>query len=138
MTWKQTKKAAVLVLMLCGALAVAHGQQTVFNVPTTDVLDKGKVYFELDISAKPNNSEALNKFSSFVPRFVVGTGGRVEVGLNITGNIQPGPDSTTLVPAVKWKVYDGGDNGWAVAVGNHLFIPVRNKSYEVGNHSYVI
>lgn len=138
MAWKQIKKAAVLVLMLCGALTVADGQQTVFNVPTTDVLDKSKVYFELDISAKPNDSDALNKFSSFVPRFVVGTGGRVEVGLNITGNIQPGPDSTTLVPAVKWRVYDGGDNGWAIAVGNHLFIPVRNKSYKVGNHSYVM
>src|SRR5205814_10404556 len=73
---------SVVFLTLCRALTVARGQQTVFNVPTTDVLDKGKAYFELDISAKPNNSDALNKFSSFVPRVVVGAGGRVEVGLN--------------------------------------------------------
>jgi hypothetical protein len=129
---------AAACVLLWGAFSTTHAQQTVFNVPTTDVLDKGKVYFELDISAKPNDSDALNKFSSFVPRLVVGTGGRVEIGLNLIGNIQPGPDSTTLVPAVKWKVYDGGDNGWAIAVGNHVFIPVCNKSYDLGNHSYVM
>jgi hypothetical protein len=32
----------------------SRGQQTIFNVPTTDVLDKGKVYAELDVSFKPN------------------------------------------------------------------------------------
>ncbi len=129
---------ATLILILFCRLSLVHGQQTVFNVPTTDVLDKGKVYFELDISAKPNDSDALNKFSSFVPRLVVGAGSRVEVGLNILGNVQPGPDSTTLAPAVKWKVYDGKDNGWAVAVGDNVFIPVRNKSYDAGTYAYTM
>jgi hypothetical protein len=114
-----------------------RAQQTVFNVPTTDVLDKGKVYFELDISAKPNDSDALNKFSSFVPRLVVGAGSRVEVGLNILGNIQPGPDSTTLVPNIKWKFYQGKDNGWAIVAGAHLHVPVRNTAYNVGTYDYV-
>lgn len=126
--------AVVVMFAIAGNAGTAHAQQTVFNVPTTDVLDKGKVYFELDISAKPNEP----RFSSFVPRVVVGTGGRVEVGLNVTGNIQPGADSTTLVPAVKWKVYDGEDNGWAIAVGNNLFIPVRNKSYDAGAYAYTM
>jgi len=105
-------------------------------VPTTDVLDKGKVYVELDAAFKTNDSDAVNKFSSFVPRIVVGVGGKVEIGLNVTGNIQPGADSTTIVPTIKWKPYDGKDNGWAFIVGNNLFIPVRNKSYDVGNYSY--
>src|SRR6476620_11409415 len=115
------KRILMLFAGFVGAFGVAHGQQTVFNVPTTDVLDKGKVYFELDFSAKPNDSLAVNKFSSFVPRVVVGAGHRIEIGLNITGNIQPGADSTTLVPTLKWKIYDGGDNGWAMVVGEHLF-----------------
>lgn len=125
---------ALLFLLLCGAHSNALSQQTVFNVPTTDVLPAGKVYVELDVSAKPNEP----KFSSFVPRLVIGMGSRVEVGVNITGNIQPGPDSTTIVPAVKWKVYDGRDNGWAIAVGNNLFIPVRNKSYDAGTYAYTM
>ena len=133
------RKGAIFVAacaLLCGVFSATNAQQTVFNVPTTDVLDKGKVYFELDISAKPNDSAALNKFSSFVPRIVAGAGGRVEVGLNILGNVQPGADSTTLAPALKWKVYDGGGNGWAVAVGDNLYFPVRNKGYNAGTYAY--
>jgi hypothetical protein len=142
MTLRESKKTVaapgILLLALCGAVTVADAQQTVFNVPTTDVLDKGKVYFELDISAKPNDSDAQNKFSSFVPRVVVGAGHNIEIGLNITGNVQPGRDSTTLVPAFKWRIYNGGDNGWAMTVGSHAFIPVHNKAYDIGNYSYTM
>lgn len=134
---------ALLMLLIAALFCLcseqrAQAQETVFNVPTTDVLASGKVYFELDISAKPNKTDALNRFSSFVPRIVVGVGRSVEVGLNVTGNIQPGRDATTLVPAVKCRVYNGGDNGWAIVVGNNLFIPVRNKSYKFGTFAYVM
>jgi hypothetical protein len=126
----------VLIVFISGT-SRAHAQQTIFNVPTTDVLDRGKVYAELDASFKPNDSDAVNRFSSFVPRVVVGVGGRVEVGLNVTGNIQPGPDSTTLVPAIKYKFYDGGNNGFTIVGGDHLFIPVRNRAYDAGNYVYL-
>jgi hypothetical protein len=121
-------------MLACASLA--HAQQTIFNVPTTDVLDAGKVYFELDVSFKPNNSQTVGRFSSFVPRIVVGAGGHVEVGLNINGNIQPGPDATTLAPTIKWKPYQGKANGVAVVVGDDLFIPVRNRAYNAGNYVY--
>jgi hypothetical protein len=133
-----TLAAALLLLLLFGLFASAHAQQTVFNVPTTDVLDKGKVYFELDISVKPNDTDALGQFSSFVPRLVVGAGGKVELGVNILGNIQPGTDSTIIAPAMKWKVYDGKDNGWAIAIGDNLYFPVRNKAYNAGTYAYTM
>lgn len=123
-------------VLLCAGISAAHAQQTIFNVPTTDVLDRGKVYFELDVSFKPSDSTLVSKFSSFVPRVVVGAGSRVEIGLNITGNIQPGADTTTLVPAIKWKPYQGKDNGVAIVVGDHLYLPVRNRSYNAGNYVY--
>lgn len=130
--------SAAVFLLVCGISTTVHAQQTIFNVPSSDVLDKGKVYFELDVTFKPNkdSDNVVPRFSSFVPRIVVGAGGRVEVGLNINGNIQPGPDATTLVPAIKWKAYDGGDNGWVFVVGDHPFIPVHNRSYDVGNYVY--
>jgi hypothetical protein len=129
----------VLFILSLGVLTLAAGasveaQQTVFNVPTTDALDQGKSYFELDVSAKPVDPE----FSSFVPRLVFGAGHGIEAGVNFNGNIQPGADSTTIVPAIKWKFYDGGENGWAAAVGDNVYIPVHNKSYDFGNFSYVI
>ena len=129
--------SALALLFLCAAADAARAQQTIFNVPSTDVLERGKVYFELDASFKPNDSEALGHFSSFVPRVVVGAGGRVELGLNVTGNVQPGPDATTLVPTFKFKAYDGSKkNGIALVFGDHLFFPVRNRAYNAGNYVY--
>jgi hypothetical protein len=129
---------AALVLLLVSLPASAYAQQTIFNVPSSDVLDRGKVYGELDVTFKPNDADdnAVGRFSSFVPRVVFGTGGRVEVGLNLTGNINPGADSTTLVPAIKWNAYDGGANGWSIVLGDNAFIPMRNKSYDFGNYVY--
>lgn len=130
--------SAIILGVALLAPAALHAQQTIFNVPSADVLDRGKVYAELDLPFKPNNDpdNLVGRFSSFVPRVVVGVGRGVEIGLNITGNINPGPDSTTLVPAIKCKAYDGGDNGWAIVLGNNVFIPVRNKSYDLGNYVY--
>ncbi len=136
--WKALGGFGLWVLLMTILSIKGNAQQTVFNVPTTDVLDKGKVYFELDISAKPNESTAVPKFSSFVPRLVVGAGHRIEAGVNILGNIQPGPDSTTIAPTIKWKSYDGGDNGWAMVIGNNLFIPIRNRTYTIGTYTYAM
>jgi hypothetical protein len=134
--YTQLAGIAALLLILLGFSVTIRAQQTIFNVPTTDVLDRGKVYAELDVSFKPTDSAFISKFSSLVPRVVVGAGGNVEIGLNLTGNIQPGPDTTTLVPTAKWKLYQGKDNGWAFVVGDNLFIPVRNRAYNAGNYVY--
>lgn len=114
----------------------AFAQQTIFNVPSPDVLEKGKIYFELDATFKTNDQETLRRFSSFVPRVVAGIGGAAEVGLNLTGNVQPGRDATTLVAAIKWRVYDNEKNGVQIIVGDSVFVPLRNKSYNVGNYAY--
>ena len=71
-------------MLILGVGFRIHGQQTIFNVPTTDVLDKGKVYAEIDANLKPTDGALVPKFSSFVPRVVVGAGNRIEVGLNMT------------------------------------------------------
>ena len=126
--------AFVLTLLLG---VQANAQQTIFNVPTTDILDTGKVYVELDTSFKMNDQDALGKFSSLVPRIVVGTGGNVEVGLNVAGNIHPGADVTTVVPTVKWRFYQNEKNGVALVAGTNFFIPVRNRAYNFGTYSYV-
>jgi hypothetical protein len=115
----------------------SQAQQTVFNVPTADVLDKGKVYVELDAAFKTNNQDALRRFSSFVPRIVVGTGKNVEIGLNITGNINPGADSTTLVPTAKWRFYQNKKKDIALFAGTNFYIPVCNRSYKFGSYSYL-
>lgn len=112
-------------------------QQTIFNVPTTDVLDLGKVYAELDVSFKTNDQAVLRKFSSFVPRIVVGVGENVEIGMNLIGNIQPGADTTTLVPTVKWRFYQNEKKDVSLMAGTNFYIPVRNRAYNFGTYSYL-
>ena len=127
----------IVILAFSFAAVSAFGQQTIFNIPSTDVLDRGQVYGELDVSFKTNCEASVCRFSSFVPRLVAGAGHNIEIGLNVTGNIQPGADTTTLVPAFKWRPYHNSDKGWAIVAGDHVFIPVKNKSYNIGNYVYV-
>ena len=47
-------RLSILMVVFMTAMTVS-AQQTVFNVPTADVMDKGKVYVELDASFKTNN-----------------------------------------------------------------------------------
>src|ERR1044072_1129248 len=75
-----TQIAAVATVLGAALLGptVLHAQQTIFNVPTTDVLDRGKVYVELDASLKPTDGALVPRFSSFVPRVVFGAGSGIE------------------------------------------------------------
>jgi len=123
--------------MILMSLTAARSQQTIFNVPTVDVLDRGKVYFEIDAGFKFNNQQALRRFSGFVPRIVVGVGRNVELGLNVLGNIQPGKDSTTLSIPIKWRFYQNEKKGIAMVARSHFYIPVRNRTYNFGTHAYV-
>jgi hypothetical protein len=77
---------------------------------------------------EPTAGSDVPKFSSFVPRIVIGAGGNVEVGLNLTGNIQPGPDSTTLVPTIKWKPFQETENGWEIVIGDIDRAPVATST----------
>jgi hypothetical protein len=126
-----------IIFTVLAAVVSVDAQQTIFNVPSADVLEKGNVYGELDASFKTNCQLALCRFSSFVPRVVVGAGGNVEVGLNVTGNVQPGADSTTLVPAIKWRFYQNEKSGIALFAGSNFYIPVRNRAYDIGSYSYL-
>lgn len=123
--------ALVFGFLLLAPLRLCVAQETVFNVPNGDVLDKGKVYGELDITYRHSSGSA-----GFTPRVVVGVGGRIEVGLNANGIGVPGELQTTPTPTFKWKVYDGGSNGWAFLVGDEIFVPVQNRAYNVGNYLY--
>src|SRR3974377_1233295 len=82
-----------LPLLLTFAGSGAHGQQTVFDVPSADVLDKGKVYGELDGTVRPVDPQ-----SPFTPRVVVGVGHRIEAGVNFNGLTAPATGQTEISP----------------------------------------
>ena len=67
--------AAFLVFTTVFA-APTLAQETIFNVPSGDILDKGKVYGEFDFAYLRDASAG-----SYTPRLVAGIGHRVEVGI---------------------------------------------------------
>ena len=120
-----------MLALLVAAASGARAQETIFNVPSGDVLDRGKVYGELDITYRPDDGSA-----GYTPRVVVGIGHRIEIGLNLNGLGTPGPEQAAPTPTIKWKAYDGGNNGWAFLVGDDLFLPAQNRTYRAGNYVY--
>ena len=108
-------------------------QETIFNVPNGDILDEGKFYGEFDFTYLQSASNG-----TYTPRLVVGIGHKIEIGVNVNGISTPArPSQTTQAPTFKWKVYDGSENGWAFIIGNDVFVPVENRSYNVGNYIYL-
>jgi len=130
-------RSLLVPFLLLAAAGSCLAQQAIFNVPSADILESGKVYLEMDAAVKIDRTSHFRRFSSFVPRVVVGVGGNVEIGLNIMGNVQPGSDSTTLVPTVKWKFYESAKNKVALFGGANVYIPVRNRFYNIGTWSYL-
>ena len=100
------KPRMILLWALFAALAAhARAQQTIFNVPSADVLGPRRVYLEVDELFRP----AEPRFSSTTVRGVVGLFPRVEAGVNFGGLISPGPVVPTATVAVKAQPLRLGD-----------------------------
>jgi hypothetical protein len=117
-------------LALCAG-RTARAQQTVFDVPSPDVLDKGKLYFELDGTARP-----VNPMYTFTPRIVIGAGHDIEAGMNFDGLSEPATGQNIVSPTVKWRPWKDEEAGWSFYVGDGLFFPVRKRTYDAGNYFY--
>ncbi len=123
------KFLALLVLVLPAARA--YGQETVFDVPSADILDKGKVYGELDGTVRP-----VDPMATFTPRVVVGIGHQIEIGMNFNGLSAPTVGELDVSPTIKWRPWNDVDSGWSFFAGDDLFFPVRQRTYNVGNYFY--
>lgn len=122
---------AFFLLVLPFLALPALGQETVFDVPSPDILDQGKVYGELDGTARP-----VDPIYTFTPRVVVGLGDRIEAGVNFIGLSEPSSGQVTISPTVKWRLWEGGNSGWSFFVGDNGFFPARKREYNAGNYFY--
>lgn len=117
--------------MVFFAAKTARGQETVFDVPSADILDQGKVYGELDGTVRP-----VDLISTFTPRVVFGIGHEIEIGVNFDGLTTPVTAELELSPTIKWRVWTVGTTGWSFYVGDDLFFPVRRRTFNAGDYSY--
>lgn len=117
-------------LLLLAPLGLA--QQTVFNVPSADVLKRGKVYFELDVTAAPVSGDV-----AATPRMVFGLGRNFEAGFNLGAFSTASGTVANFVPTIKWKVHEWTKQGVSLLVGDNMFVPLESTSYRAGNYVYV-
>src|SRR3954471_20670278 len=83
----------VLLLLLFVLVAqTASAQSTIFNIPSTDTVDKGKGYFEFDFLAQAPGPTTGSSVTIYNPRALVGLAHDTEIGVNIP--IYHVPDST--------------------------------------------
>src|SRR5215470_6364988 len=113
---------AALVLFVFAERATA--QSTIFNIPTTDTVAKGKVYFEFDYLPQIPKPDASDRLHIVNPRIVAGPGGNVEVGANVATYHLPGNNTVLFQPNIKWKFMDDNNAGLAAAGGGILFTPL--------------
>jgi hypothetical protein len=112
-------------------VSLAYGQETVFDVPNADILDAGKVYGELDGTVR-----VVDPLATFTPRVVIGIGHQIEVGVNFDGLSAPTLGPLEISPTVKWRIWKSEATGWSFYVGDDLYFPVRERTYNAGNYVY--
>ncbi|HYX20746.1 MAG TPA: hypothetical protein VFA98_07875 [Thermoanaerobaculia bacterium] len=110
---------------LSAMAATTRAQQTIFNVPSADVLDPGKVYAEVDELFRPTEP----KFSSTTVRGVYGVLPGMEAGVNFGGFSSPGSTIPTATLAVKIQPVHAG--GFTLTAGGYGLFYLRGS--EDGN-----
>jgi hypothetical protein len=116
-----------MMIFFCGH---ALAQSTIFNIPTTDTVAKGKAYAEFDFLPQ---IPAPDGFRTFIynPRIVIGAPHNVEFGVNVPiYNYTSGSGDVTYAyfqPNAKWKFYDKADSGVAMAIGGVLNTPLNHR-----------
>lgn len=120
-------KAVLFVFAILVSGASANAQSTLFNIPSTDVVAKKKVYLEFDVLTHME-SYANGGFTGIVPRAVVGLGKNVEIGVNVSFTRNGQPNSVEVQPNVKYQAYYNEKKGVAVSTGAILYAPVTRRS----------
>jgi hypothetical protein len=124
------KRAVFRLLVMVSFVLAAQSlmaQTTIFNIPTTDTVAKGKVYFEFDFLPQTPKPDFANRAYIYNPRLVVGLSSNVEAGVNVP-LFHTSPSTNTFVePNIKWKFFNDDNGGIAAAGGGILVTPANHR-----------
>ncbi|MDP4233304.1 MAG: hypothetical protein Q8913_08095 [Bacteroidota bacterium] len=101
---------------------LCRAQQTIFNVPSQDVLAPGSVYAEVDGSFRTNEP----RFVAITPRVVFGYGYNFEGGLNLPGYINIGDKLWAAHITLKYGQVLDTTAPWTLTEGVHLYLPLTS------------
>lgn len=122
-----------VALLFVVTAQTAMAQSTIFNIPTTDTVSKGKGYFEFDFLAQAPGTGTTRTYI-YNPRLVVGLGNKAEAGVNFvtphtSGGTYCGTATTCsyFQPNFKLKYYNNDDAGVALAAGIVWNTPLNQR-----------
>ena len=121
----------LVALLFVVTAQTAMAQSTIFNIPTTDTVSKGKGYFEFDFLAQ---APALPSTRTYVynPRLIAGLGNKAEAGVNFVTYKTSGASSPNTFayfqPNIKVKYFNNDDAGVALAAGILWNTPINQRS----------
>jgi hypothetical protein len=107
--------------------SAANAQSTIFNVPNTDVMPKGKLYVEADFIAHIDKFEK-GGFQSYGYRAVYGVTKKLEAGVNFFYTRDGVSSAKELQLNAKYQLYNNEKHGVAVSVGGWSFTPLNRSS----------
>jgi hypothetical protein len=116
-----------VALLLVVAAETAMAQSTIFNIPSTDTVDKGKAYVEFDFLPQAPGPDLGSRTILYNPRIVVGLPHDAEFGLNFP-TFHSSATNGYIQPNFKWKFYKNDDEGVALDGGTVLNTPLNNRT----------
>lgn len=125
--WKKLNILFFTIIALVFFSTKAYAQQTIFNVPSADLTEKGMIFFQ-------HQSSFSNKFTGFDNNFVLGVGKNSELDITLfdvgTKNIQ------NEVLALGFKsVIPLLEKSQTKFTFGHL-IPISLRGHGVGGYTY--
>jgi hypothetical protein len=120
------KAVALIGLALSSSHAVS-AQSTVFNVPSTDVQTKRRLYVEADFMAHVSSFDT-GGYQLFGTRLIYGLSNRAEVGVNAFFVNTAPAEPIEIQPNFKLRLYHNEKKGLALATGAVAYIPITHRS----------
>lgn len=129
------KKLLTVLFAFCAFVYTVSAQSTLFNVPSTDTLPKGRFYVEADLITKFGKYDK-GGFQTYGYRMVYGVRKNLEVGGNFFYTRSGGrTGAKEFQPNVKYQAYQNEKYGVAVSTGTQVFIPLDKTA---GTRTYAM
>ncbi len=120
-----TVKLTISICTIFAMSLMASAQMTIFNIPSTDTLEKKGVYVEADFIAKPVSYDR-GGFQTYGYRVVYGLGHKTEVGANFYYTRDGGDAVAELQVNAKQTLYQNEKHGIAATAGVIASTPLRD------------
>jgi hypothetical protein len=124
----------LLLLLFVLVSQTARAQSTIFNIPSTDTVSKGKGYFEFDYLPQSPGPDQGASTQIFNPRILIGLPKNMEFGVNVPiyHNGDSDPSSLSYIqPNLKAKFYNDDAKGVAATAGIISNFPLNSTDSQL-------